>query len=129
MALQELAGAGSSTLRAVGDRWLETMQERWESSVMLWPEGAQAWPASALEELTEGHFEAALTTSPQLLLLATGPRLRFPDSRLLAGLRQRGIGVEVMDQHAAARTFNLLLAEGRRVTALFLIEDLPGPIR
>lgn len=123
MALLELAGASPSTLRAVGDGWLETMQQRWESSVMLWPEGAQDWPVGRLEELTEAHFEPVLATSAQVVLLGSGARLRFPDPRLLGSLRRLGIGVEVMDHHAAARTFNLLLAEGRRVTALFLIED------
>ncbi len=122
MALTELGNTSASTLRAVGDDWLETMQQRWESSVMLWSEGAQDWPVQSMDELTEADFNAALATSPQVMLLATGTTLRFPSHALLASLRRRGVGMEVMDHRAAARTFNLLLSEGRRVTALFLIE-------
>jgi uncharacterized protein len=122
MALTELGTSSTSTLRAVGDDWLETAQQRWDSSVMLWPDGAQAWPVQSLETLTESDFDAAMTTTPQVLLLATGSTLRFPTHVLMRALHRKGIGLEVMDHRAAARTFNLLLAEGRRVTALFLIE-------
>jgi uncharacterized protein len=47
--------------------------------------------------------------------------LRFPAPAVLAALLTRGIGVEVMDNAAAARTFNLLAGEGRRVVAALLI--------
>ena len=42
----------------------------------------------------------------------------------MAACLTRGIGIEVMDNAAAARTFNVLATEGRRVLAAFL---LPGP--
>ena len=123
MALMEHASAFPTTLRAVGERWLQTQTERWERSVMLTPERAQAWPVEQLEALQASDFAVALSTGPQVLLLATGTRLRFPRPELLAELRRGGVGLEVMDHRAAARTFNLLLGEGRQVTALFLIEQ------
>lgn len=122
MALMEQASGAPTTLRAVGAGWLQTQTERWEQSVMLTPTLAQAWPVQQLETLQASDFAGALATEPQVLLLATGTRLRFPRPELLAELRRSGVGLEVMDHRAAARTFNLLLGEGRKVTALFLIE-------
>jgi uncharacterized protein len=46
--------------------------------------------------------------------------MAWPDMDLLARLRERGLGPEVMDSRAAARTYNLLLSEGRAVAALIL---------
>lgn len=123
MALMQLGSPGASALSAVGDGWLQTQQKRWETSVMLTNDEAAPWPVTRLEALRASDFDAALATRPQVLLLATGAVLRFPDAALLATLRRAGVGIEVMDHRAAARTFNLLLGEGRQVTALFLIES------
>ena len=64
-----------------------------------------------------------LALQPALVLLGTGERQRFPPAAAMAALLTRGIGIEVMDNAAAARTFNVLATEGRRVVAGFL---LPG---
>ena len=59
---------------------------------------------------------------PEIVLLGTGDRQHFPHPRLLAPLTERRIGVEVMDTRAACRTFNILVAEGRRVAAALVID-------
>ena len=59
-----------------------------------------------------------------IVLLGTGLRQRFPTAAILARFLTRGVGVEVMDNAAAARTFNVLAAEGRRAVAAFM---LPPP--
>jgi uncharacterized protein len=56
-----------------------------------------------------------------VLLLGTGPRQRFPHPRLYRSLTDAGIGVECMDTPAACRTYNILVAEGRRAIAAILI--------
>jgi hypothetical protein len=48
--------------------------------------------------------------------------VRFPSRALLLPLIERRIGVEVMDSHAACRTYNILMAEGRNVAAALIIE-------
>lgn len=55
------------------------------------------------------------------MLLGTGAKLVRPPVAVLAPLLTRGIGCEVMDNAAAARTFNLLASEGRRVVAAFVL--------
>ena len=58
----------------------------------------------------------------QIVLLGTGPRQRFPHPRLTAALASAGIGLEVMDVQAACRTYNILVAEERKVAAALLFE-------
>ncbi len=89
---------------------------------MLSPEGEDLWDCSAFDQLDVAAFASALAHEPEVLLLATGTRLRFPAANLRIELQQQGVGLEVMDHRSAARTYNLLASEGRRVVALFLIE-------
>ena len=79
--------------------------------------------APSFEALRPTHLEALRELEPEILLLGTGTRLRFPPPACLAVFLQRGVGMEVMDTAAACRTYNLLLGEGRRVVAaMFMIE-------
>lgn len=55
-----------------------------------------------------------------MVLLGTGSRLRFPHPQLSAPLARAGIGLEVMDVQAACRTYNILMAEERRVLAALI---------
>ena len=63
------------------------------------------------------QFNEALALKPEIALLGTGAKQRFPHPRLYRALIDAGIGVEVMDSAAAARTYNIIAAEGRRVVA------------
>jgi uncharacterized protein len=79
------------------------------------------WPPTSWEDLSASHLECLLALGPEVVVLGSGPRLRFPGPAVLAPLTNAGIGVEVMDTGAACRTFNILIAEGRRVAAALLI--------
>ena len=68
----------------------------------------------------EADFEVFLDMSLEILLLGTGSKQRFPHPRLTQALARRRIGVEVMDLQAACRTYNILMAEERRVAAALL---------
>jgi uncharacterized protein len=56
-------------------------------------------------------------------LLGTGSRQRFPHPRLSRALSEARIGLEVMTTAAACRTYNILMAEGRKVAAALLLEN------
>lgn len=75
------------------------------------------WPPQTLAELVPDHLQAIRELKPELLLLGSGNQMRFPSADQLAALVRMGIGYEVMDTAAACRTYNLLVAEGRRVVA------------
>ena len=95
-----------------------------ESSFLLTPrELVPGWAPRSVAELDVAALESLLRLEPELVLLGTGQRQQFPAPSVLGYFLSRRIGVEVMDNAGAARTFNLLAGEGRRVVAAFL---LPG---
>lgn len=75
------------------------------------------WTPQVVTELETTHLLQLLDSDPEVVLLGTGERLRFPDVQLLAAVTAKGVGIEVMDTGSACRTFNILASEGRRVTA------------
>ena len=80
------------------------------------------WRPQTLDELTETDLEAVLALQPEIVVLGSGPRQRFPEPRLLAAILARGIGCEVMDTGAACRTYNVLVSEGRHAVAALLLK-------
>ena len=80
------------------------------------------WPVPSIDALDRERLAQALALEPEVLLLGTGLRLRFPEPSLYAAVAGAGIGFEVMDTAAACRTFNILLAEDRRVVAALILE-------
>jgi uncharacterized protein len=72
------------------------------------------------DELAAAHAAHILALEPELVLLGTGVRQTFPATVFAAQFLRAGIGFEVMDTGAACRTFNVLVAEQRRVVALLL---------
>jgi uncharacterized protein len=95
------------------------------SPVIVFPETTIAWSASSVSELTIEHFAPLVEQSSnvEILLLGCGNMQEFVAPSLRRELRtQHHITLDSMDTGAACRTFNILLAEGRRVAAaLFLI--------
>ena len=81
------------------------------------------WEVSSLEDLDEDALAPVLDSKPAVVLLGTGDRQRFPDAKLFALFGERGIGLEVMDTGALCRTFNILIAEDRAVTAAIILES------
>jgi uncharacterized protein len=95
--------------------------EKFDRSILLTPEQLIPWAPQDFSELLPKHFVSVIEFSPEVFLLGTGSRLRFPPAELLAQVYKHQIGVEVMDTLAACRTYNLLMSENRRVAASLLI--------
>ncbi len=101
--------------------WVEINAIRFDHSLIVLPEQAPThWPVSDFDALQSSGFAAIEALAPDLMILGTGHKQRFASPRLLAGLLGKRIGVECMDNQAACRTYNILMAEGRKV-ALGLI--------
>jgi len=79
-----------------------------------------------LDALEAAHFERLAEIGPEVVLLGTGDRLRFPSPAVTAPLIGARIGLEVMDTPAACRTYNILAGDGRDVAAVLLITDAGG---
>lgn len=78
-------------------------------------------PGKAIDDLAEGDFARLLDTGPEIIVLGTGASNVFPPRELVFAMARRGIGLEVMDTRAAARTFNVLAGEGRQVAAVLYL--------
>jgi uncharacterized protein len=79
------------------------------------------WRPAAVEELSIDDFTELLALSPEVVLLGTGARQRMPPPALYAAFASRRIGLEVMDNGAACRTYNLLLSEFREVAVALIL--------
>ena len=111
-----------NTISGYGDDHVLVNGERHAGSLVVTAQAIVPWGAASFARLAPAHFEALVALAPELVLIGTGPRLRFPAAELTAPLVQAGIGFEVMDLRAACRTYNVLRAEERRVAAALLFE-------
>lgn len=94
----------------------------YQSSLIVLPDRIIAdWPPQSFEALSSENFEAILEFKPEIVLLGTGNKLRFPHPRLTEALIRAQIGLEVMDTPAAGRTYNILASEGRKVAAALIL--------
>lgn len=113
-----LRSAGADGAR-VNARWLTT------SFAIAADALIEDWPVRSAESMRATDLDALLALDPELLLLGTGASQAFPPAAVLAACLQRGIGIEVMANAAAARTYTILAGEGRRVVAGFLFPPAP----
>ncbi len=111
-------------IRAVRDNSVVVIDRELVESFIIAPDRiVEDWPVSAIADLDAAAIELIADLEPELVILGTGHGQTFPAQTLLLPLLRKGIGVEVMHNSAAGRTYNLLAAEGRKVAAAFI---LPG---
>jgi uncharacterized protein len=109
-----------NTFSGYGDGYVMVNGQRHEGNVIVTPERLLPWEAQSFDGLTEEDFQPLLELAPEILLIGTGPKQRFPHPRLTRRLTDKRIGVEAMDLRAACRTYNILMSEERRVAAALL---------
>ena len=110
------------TLRAADGRSAKVNDRVLVRSFILSPSTLQEdWAPNDIATLTPEDLAPLLALQPEVILLGTGDRQIFPSTAVLAAGLTRGVGIEVMTNAAAARTFNVLAGESRRVVAGFLI--------
>ncbi|MEN5059732.1 Mth938-like domain-containing protein [Luteimonas sp. TWI1416] len=80
------------------------------------------WPATSVRTLDLDALAPVLALEPEVILLGTGATQAFPPAATMAACLSRGVGLEAMTNAAAARTFNVLAGEGRRVVAAFVLD-------
>lgn len=118
-----------NTVTAYDDTSLEVNLVRFPHSILLLPEGpVEHWEVTRFEDLAPEHFDQVLRHQPEVVVFGSGQTLRFPHPRLTSNLLRQRIGVDTMDVKAACRTYNILMAEGRKVAALLLIESVDGSV-
>lgn len=116
-------GAAYQVVEAYGPGRFRISGEVYNSSVLVLPEQTLDWPVASIDDLKPDDFEPLIEAADgiEILLLGCGARMQMVPQSLRAPLRAAGIVVEPMDTGAAARTFNLLLSEDRRVAAALIV--------
>lgn len=111
------------SIDAYGDGGFRLSGERREGSLLIVADAAQAWPVANLAELTVESLApvfAAGRAEVEFLLLGVGVRNAQPPRAVREALLAAGMGLEFMDTPAAARLYNVLTSEGRRVAAALI---------
>jgi len=122
MQIQLETGGRANLIRTYTAGRITVNQDSYVHSLIVLPGQIIAdWPPQAFEQLAVAHLETLVSLGPELLILGTGRRQRFPRAELLAPLAAAGIGWEIMDTGAACRTYNILMGEGRNVAAALLM--------
>jgi len=141
--LQSESNPAFNTVTAYGTDYIEINQVPYRHAVYFSPEGdIREWEVRQVTDITAGSLRqiAGLTDAkpdpmafldggsgiqkpkdaPEVVLVGTGLRQHLLPAHVTQPLLQIGIGIEAMSTQAAARTYNILMSEGRRVVVALL---------
>lgn len=114
--------SGSLTIQSVTATTIIVNGEPYPQTIALTPEEViDDWVIKPIADLADADFATLLARSPEMILLGTGSTHVFPPRELMFAFARRGVGLEVMDTAAAARTFNVLATEGRQIAAVLYL--------
>jgi uncharacterized protein len=111
------------SIDSYGDGGFRLAGEWHAGSLLIVADVAQPWPVASLAELTLESLApvfAAGRAEVEFLLLGVGGRNAQPPRALREALSIAGIGLEFMDTPAAARLYNVLTSEGRRLACALI---------
>lgn len=112
------------TIRQVQPGAIHFAARSFETDIAVSADGSvAAFEMPDLASLSEAHLRPLLAGEPELIIVGTGWRPVFAPRELVFALARRGIGLEAMDTPAACRTFNILLADGRKLAAIIKVLD------
>ena len=115
------------TVTGYDEQGVEINAVHFNFSLVVMPEIAPvAWPVTSFDTLKAEDFAQIEAAAPDVVILGTGDRQRFIHPRLISGLTARRVGVECMDNQAACRTYNILMAEGRKAALALIFDTLPS---
>lgn len=105
-------------ITAYGEDSISVNGKVFEKSLILAnTEFSEDWGVAGIDQLMDEHISQILSFKPELVIIGTGSKLVFPPVEVYAAIIKQGIGVDFMDTHAACRTYNILMSEGRGVVA------------
>jgi uncharacterized protein len=114
---------GANLIRRYGADFILVGDQELRASCIISATTLTPWRPRQVEELTPASLEPLFALMPEVVVLSTGSKQRFPRAALRAEFATRKIGLEVMEVGAACRTYNVLVGEERHVLAAVL---LPG---
>ncbi len=122
MDITPLIPQGRQVVTSYGDNGFTISAKRYEGSILLFPDAVHPWDENDVTTLNLESLEALWRKQEifDLLLIGCGPRMSVVPSALRLYCREQGVHIETMDTGAACRTYNVLLAEERRIAAALI---------
>ncbi len=110
---------GRQVVHAYGEGRFRIAGTVWEQPVLILPQKTLPWSVASINDITLESLAPLFEADPavEILLIGCGMRMTLVSPSLRAEIRQRGIMSDLMDTGAACRTYNVLMAEDRRVAA------------
>ncbi len=116
MRLNEIEFSDTKPFEGYGADFFRIGGEVIQGHVLASPVGIGSWGG-----LDDDAALLALAEHVDVIFVGMGAEIAHVPVALRKQLEEAGLGVEVMSSPAAARTYNVLLSEGRRVAAALLV--------
>lgn len=110
-----IEGLGAGGFRVQGTRI--------EGSILILDDVARPWAPTGLAGLVPADFEVVFAAGPavvEFVLLGVGAAMSPPPKAVREAVAAAGYGLEVMDTEAAAKLYNVLASDGRRIAAALI---------
>ena len=122
MDITPLVPEGRHVIESYGADGFRISGERYSGPVIVWPERVVPWAVTGIATAAVETLDAVFDAEPriEILLIGSGAAFELAPPGLRSALSTRGIAVESMDTGAACRTYNVLMAEDRRVAAALI---------
>ncbi|GAB6070249.1 Mth938-like domain-containing protein [Thiomicrorhabdus hydrogeniphila] len=92
-----------------------------QSCYMTQTKVEESWPCLSIDNLTTELLDSLLEEKPEVIILGTGEQQTFPEPKLFAYCVSKGVGLEVMANDAACRTYNVLTTEDRDIVLALIM--------
>lgn len=114
--------SGQPPVDAYGDGGFRLEGQRFDGSIIVTPRGLYPWSAAALGDVTAASLAvlADAASTVDFLLIGSGEAFARLPAQAQRHLESRGLFPDMMATPAACRTYNMMLAENRRVAAALI---------
>ena len=121
MDITPVATAGRQIIERYAPSGFRVSGVIYHGPVLVFPDLTVAWDAASARDVTRETLAPVIEHGGvQILLLGLGRSTSGVPAALRTALRTAGIALEAMDTGAACRTYNVLVAEDRRVAAALI---------
>ena len=122
MELTPVIPSGRQIIESYGPRGFRVTGVAYAHSILVFPDATLEWEIAEIDAVTSQSLQPVIERGgTEILLLGCGARMERVPAALRQALKLAGVSLELMDTGAACRTYNVLLAENRRVAAALLL--------
>lgn len=123
MTFKGVSSQEDTSISSYGEGGFRVGDHRSMGSILITPKGYYPWAMGDADSITLESLAQIAEEDVDILLIGTGDKMKFLSKELRNSLQKENIAVDIMSTGAAARTYNILLAEGRKVAAALIAID------